>query len=151
VSAKVADHRGTDGSRFSVALHEGDPSNSHVRLLIRPATNGFIDFRDESGAGQSVSIDSTRAYFEPDSDSESEPRIFKLTLTPASDGRGLATAVAFRYDAATKTYVSIGTVDQLVSLKSGEFRTVALFSRNGENGAVWIDSVVVTQSGGTRQ
>lgn len=141
LSAKVADHEGTDGNRFSVALNETEGRRGFVRLVIRPAANGFIEFRDDAGGGQTASLESTRAYFKPDS----EPRLFKLVLTPAPDAQGPATAEAFRYDAKTKSYVSLGVAERSVWLKTGELHSVSLHTRNGENGAAWIDSVVVTQ------
>lgn len=146
MSAKVSNHEGTDGSRFSVALNEPEGRKGFVRLVVRPAANAFLEFRDETGAGQAVQTESTRAYFRPDS----EPRIFKLVITPAPEGKGPATVEAFRYDPKTKSYASLGLAERAASIKTGELHSLTLYSRNGEDGAAWIDSVVVTQGGPAR-
>jgi len=141
-SVSVLDPDGTEGNRFGVALNESEGTRGFVRLLIRPAAGSFLDYRDHTGGAQSTPVEGARAYFA----TGTGMRHFKFTITPAADGRSPATAEAFRYDPKTKVYVSLGMADKAVGLKTGDFQSVALWSRNGDNGVIWIDSIVVTQS-----
>ena len=145
-AASVANPEGTEGNRFGVAINEAESARGFVRLIVRPAASAFLEYRDIGGAGQSASIQTTQAAFT----TGSGPRNFKFTITPSADGRAPATAEAFAYDPKTKAYVSLGAVQNLVSLKTGEFQSLTLFSRNGDQGVVWIDSVVITQSAARR-
>ena len=145
LSVKVTDLNGTDGNRFGVALNEPAPNRGFVRLLTRPSANGFIEFRDSAGAGQSTPIESPRRVFDGVGTG-----VFKLTIKPAADGKSPAAAEAFYYNPKTKAYQSLGAVESQVSLPGGELNSVTLFFRNGENGPVLIDSVAVTQSAAAR-
>lgn len=141
-SVSVLDSEGTEGNRFGVAVNESEGTRGFVRLLTRPAAGGFLDYRDHTGSAQSTPVEGARAYFA----TGTGMRHFKFTITPAVDGRSPATVEAFRYDPKAKVYVSLGIADKAALLKSGELQSVTLWARNGENGAIWIDSIVVTQS-----
>lgn len=144
LAARVDNPEGVEGNRFSVSLNEPEGRRGFVRFVTRPAANGFLEFRDAAGAGQSVASQSTRALFRAD-----VAQIIKLTIRPAADAKSLASAEVFFYDMKSRTYQSVAAADGVVAL-GGELRSLSLFSRNGADGLVWIDSVVVTQGGPSR-
>ncbi len=139
---RVDDGEGIDNNRFGLSLHEPDDLRGFIQLMTRPANKGFLEYRDENGAGASTSIDSASEIFR----STSSPRAFKFTVTPSADGKGPASAEAFYEDTKTKKYVSLGSAKNAVWLKSGELPKLTLWVRNGDNGAVWFDAVIVTQA-----
>ncbi len=134
---------GTDNNRFSIGLQEaaGTPA-CFVRLQIRPAAAGSIEYRNPEGLGQFTAITHTQQFLTTATAYYS----FRLTVTGAEKGKGPATAEAFYYDARAAKYVSLGLAQSAVSLATGLFGTLVLNSRNGANGgAAYFDAVAVTQ------
>lgn len=139
---RIGDIEGVEGSRFWMTLNESAFQNHFAGLVIRPAANGAILYRNDLGTGDSTSTASTRDFLRDSSTAYT----FKLTLTASADGKGPASAEAFYYNIRSAKYVSLGKADAAVFLKSGIFTSFAINCRNGENGTVWFDSVAVTQS-----
>lgn len=125
----------SDGSRFSITMDESTGSR-FVRLQVRPAASGSIEYRDNTGGG--ASTETTSIAFS----NASTFYDFKVTLTPGSDLAEPASAEAFYYDTDLVSYVSIGSASNLVYLNTGIFDRITINSRN--DGAAYFDSVAIT-------
>ncbi|AWI09332.1 hypothetical protein [Ereboglobus luteus] len=132
--------RGTDGSRFEITLREST-GNHLVTLSLRPALPVGIAYRDPAGKGTRTNVGSTSRLFKKPGALVS----FKLVVTPGKD-RFPATAEVFYYDETKAVYTSLGKAADVVNLTTGKFNRLSIFSRNGEKGATWFDSVAVAQA-----
>lgn len=132
--------KGTDGSRFEITLREST-GNHLVTLSFRPALPVGIAYRDPAGKGTRTNVGSTsRLFKKPDALVS-----FKLVVSPGKD-RFPATAEVFYYDEAKAAYASLGKAADVVNLTTGKFNRLSIFSRNGDKGATWFDSMVVAQA-----
>lgn len=125
-----------DGTKFQIDLSEST-GNRFFRLVVRDGSSGFIEHRNTSGGGASTA---TTSYNYTDNTTFVD---FKITLTPGTDVNQPANAEAFRYNTVTASYDSIG-ISSAVDLDTGLFNKLTIYNRNGTNGGVYFDSVVVT-------
>jgi hypothetical protein len=138
--ARTSNPMGTDGSRFSFMFKEA-MSNRFFGFLVRPFESGMLQYRDIDGGGSNTKVG--RILFD-DTYTDID---FKVTLTPPASEATMASVEAFIYDVEIAAYVSLGSALDLVDLDAGTFNELSLYSRNGvEEGAVYIDSIVITQS-----
>lgn len=139
LSARVDKPKGGDGSRFSVSIQEAKRA-SFASMSIRPGLNTYLEYRDEIGKIVPAKLSGVRF-------AEGVYCRFKLTLSASWNMTDyLGRLEAFVYDETARKYISLGFADDSIVFKTGKFEQIALLSRNGPDGFVYIDSIVVAQN-----
>ena len=139
--AKIQSTKSVDAGRFGVAINETS-GNQFIRFNVRPGTTGSIQYRNDAGDLLTRKIDSSRTFLKD----TNVYYTYKVTISPAKAKEGPVSAEAFYFDAAVGEYVSLGSLQSEIPLKTGLFGSLTIFSRNGENGAATFDSILMRQA-----
>jgi len=129
-----------DNGRFSLRLSEST-GNRYWDVLIRPGAASVVEYRNSAGGAATTNLSSaifanTSTFYD-----------FKITLSLVDNSiANLATAEVFVYNTSTSSYTSLGVASSAISLNTGVFNLLTLYSRNNAGGAAYIDSVAITQT-----